>query len=67
MSSNGRVYARTALEGGHKIVYDPRDMGNEDEVDGAKVPKLTLEEVLLLGLKDKVVCAFWIWATGGRV
>jgi len=65
LSSNGGGHAGTALEGGHKIAYDPRDMGNEDEVDGVKVPKLTLlEEVLLLGLKDKAVCTLRVCATG---
>jgi Golgi phosphoprotein 3 len=38
------------MEGGSKIAYDPRDLGHEDSA----LPKLTLlEEVLLLGLKDK--------------
>ncbi|RPB29467.1 Golgi phospho protein 3 [Terfezia boudieri ATCC MYA-4762] len=39
-------------EDGHKIAYDPRDISESQERN--KQPKLTLmEEVLLLGLKDK--------------
>lgn len=46
-------YGGTALEGGNKIAYDPRDLV-EQEQDGGKMPLLTLlDEVLLLGLKDK--------------
>ena len=38
----------------HKVGYDPRDMDDQDEEK--LIPKLTLmEEVLLLGLKDKQV------------
>lgn len=38
----------------HKIAFDPRDM--EEGEERLKFPKLTLmEEVLLLGLKDKQV------------
>lgn len=46
----------SAVEGGRgKVAYDPRDLNDEDETKGA--PRLTLmEEVLLLGLKDKAVC-----------
>ena len=41
-------------ENGHKIAYDPRDISENEEK--AKQPKLTLmEEILLLGLKDKQV------------
>jgi len=41
-------------EDGHKIAYDPRDISESQERN--KQPKLTLmEEVLLLGLKDKQV------------
>lgn len=37
---------------GHKIAFDPRDIS--ESVERSKQPKLTLmEEVLLLGLKDK--------------
>lgn len=39
---------------GHKIAFDPRDIS--ESVERSKQPKLTLmEEVLLLGLKDKQV------------
>ena len=39
---------------GHKIAFDPRDISESEE--RIKQPKLTLmEEVLLLGLKDKQV------------
>ncbi|KAI5793771.1 vacuolar protein sorting-associated protein-like protein 74 [Peziza echinospora] len=39
-------------EDGHKIAFDPRDISESEERN--KQPKLTLmEEVLLLGLKDK--------------
>ena len=41
-------------ENGHLIVFDPRDMN--ENAERSKQPKLTLmEEVLLLGLKDKQV------------
>lgn len=44
----------TGGENGHKIAFDPRDMSENEE--RSKQPKLTLmEEVLLLGLKDKQV------------
>lgn len=43
-------------ENGHKIAFDPRDMS--ESAERSKQPKLTLmEEVLLLGLKDKQVRA----------
>lgn len=39
---------------GHKVAYDPRDIS--ENAERVKQPKLTLmEEVLLLGLKDKQV------------
>ena len=39
---------------GHKIAFDPRDISESEERN--KQPKLTLmEEVLLMGLKDKQV------------
>ena len=42
----------TGGENGHKIAFDPRDMADNEE--RSKQPKLTLmEEVLLMGLKDK--------------
>lgn len=44
----------SAVEGRSKVAYDPRDLNDDDETKG--VPRLTLmEEVLLLGLKDKAV------------
>lgn len=42
-------------ENGHKIAFDPRDIS--ESAERSKQPKLTLmEEILLLGLKDKQVC-----------
>ncbi|KAK9465845.1 Golgi phosphoprotein 3-domain-containing protein [Lipomyces arxii] len=48
-----------AGENGHRIAFDPRDMQEGDE--RAKQPRLTLmEEVLLMGLKDKQgYLSFW--------
>ena len=44
----------TGGENGHKIAFDPRDISESAERN--KQPKLTLmEEVLLMGLKDKQV------------
>ena len=44
----------TGGENGHKIAFDPRDIN--ESAERSKQPKLTLmEEVLLLGLKDKQV------------
>lgn len=44
----------TGGENGHKIAFDPRDISESEE--RSKAPKLTLmEEVLLMGLKDKQV------------
>lgn len=41
-------------ENGHKIAFDPKDMNESAERN--KQPKLTLmEEILLMGLKDKEV------------
>lgn len=59
-ASNGAVatHAGSAFEGGNKIAFDPRDLDQdkEDSRHGGKMPRLTLmEEVLLLGLKDKHV------------
>lgn len=50
----------SSVEGGRgKIAYDPRDLNDESETKGA--PRLTLmEEVLLLGLKDKAVRHGWL-------
>lgn len=46
-------------DNGHKIAYDPRDLS--ESAERSKQPKLTLmEEVLLLGLKDKQgYLSFW--------
>ncbi|OAA59848.1 Golgi phosphoprotein 3 [Niveomyces insectorum RCEF 264] len=46
-------------ENGHKIAFDPRDLS--ESAERSKQPKLTLmEEVLLLGLKDKQgYLSFW--------
>jgi len=52
-------HAGSAFEGGGKVAYDPRDLdldGGEEARVGGKMPRLTImEEVLLLGLKDKQV------------
>src|ERR1700736_5997141 len=51
-------HAGSAFEGGSKVAFDPRDLerDNEDQKQGGRIPRLTLmEEVLLLGLKDKQV------------
>ncbi|WFD35006.1 hypothetical protein MCUN1_001852 [Malassezia cuniculi] len=44
---------------GHRVAYDPRDLGERDESDAN--PRLTLmEEILLLGLKDRQgYLSFW--------
>lgn len=46
-------------ENGHKIAFDPRDIG--ESAERSKQPKLTLmEEIILLGLKDKQgYLSFW--------
>jgi Golgi phosphoprotein 3 len=52
-SGNGSVNAPSSSGG--KVAYDPRDF--QDDAESNKMPRLTLmEEVLLLGLKDKAVC-----------
>jgi hypothetical protein len=52
-------HAGSAFERGNKIAYDPRDLqegASEEARIGGKIPRLTImEEVLLLGLKDKQV------------
>lgn len=48
----------SAFEGGSKVAYDPRDLeaNDEEEKIGGIIPRLTImEEVLLLGLKDRQV------------
>jgi Golgi phosphoprotein 3 len=48
-------------ENGHKIAFDPRDMS--ESAERSKQPKLTMmEEVLLLGLKDKQVSGIYIFS-----
>lgn len=43
-------------ENGHKIAFDPRDIS--ESAERSKQPKLTLmEEIILMGLKDKQVCS----------
>lgn len=43
-------------ENGHKIAFDPRDLS--ESAARSKQPKLTLmEEILLMGLKDKQVAS----------
>jgi hypothetical protein len=46
-----------AFEGGDRVAFDARDMDLSDEArEGGKMPRLTImEEVLLLGLKDRAV------------
>lgn len=57
--SRGPETSYESGENGHKIAYDPRDIS--ESAERIKQPKLTLmEEVLLLGLKDKQVCHEWI-------
>ncbi|CDO76679.1 hypothetical protein BN946_scf184305.g11 [Trametes cinnabarina] len=57
------LHAGSAFEGGSKIAVDPRELEREDEDArlGGKPPRLTImEEVLLLGLKDKQgYLSFW--------
>ncbi|KAK2796501.1 hypothetical protein FQN49_009012, partial [Arthroderma sp. PD_2] len=54
VSPEGRGESSFTGENGHKIAFDPRDISENEERN--KQPKLTLmEEVLLLGLKDKQV------------
>ena len=51
---NGPETSYENSENGHKIAFDPRDIS--ESAERSKQPKLTLmEEVLLLGLKDKQV------------
>lgn len=49
-------------ENGHKIAFDPRDIS--ESAERSKQPKLTLmEEVILLGLKDKQVLFIFIFSS----
>ncbi|KAH9477289.1 Vacuolar protein sorting-associated protein 74 [Psilocybe cubensis] len=57
-------HAGSAFEGGSKIAFDPRDLqqdASEEARIGGKMPRLTImEEVLLLGIKDKQgYLSFW--------
>ncbi|KAJ7741846.1 hypothetical protein B0H16DRAFT_1890382 [Mycena metata] len=56
-TNDGPSHAGSAFEGGARIAYDPRDLllsSTESSEIGGAVPRLTLmEEVLLLGIKDK--------------
>lgn len=53
-SSAAQKPSSSAGTGGGKVAYDPRDF--QDDAESNKMPRLTLmEEVLLLGLKDKAV------------
>ncbi|KAK7428713.1 Vacuolar protein sorting-associated protein 74 [Neonectria magnoliae] len=56
---SGPETAYESTENGHKIAFDPRDIS--ESAERSKQPKLTLmEEVLLLGLKDKQgYLSFW--------
>ncbi|KAG8689146.1 hypothetical protein FRC08_011076 [Ceratobasidium sp. 394] len=58
-NGGGNYGGGTALEGGGKVAYDPRDL--ETEGEGKSMPRLTiLEDVLLLGIKDKQgYLSFW--------
>ncbi len=53
------THAGSAFEGGSRIAFDPRDLtqdASEEAKVGGKMPKLTImEEVLLIGIKDKQV------------
>ncbi|KAH8112511.1 GPP34-domain-containing protein [Phellopilus nigrolimitatus] len=63
-NGNGIGHAGSAFEGGSKIAFDPRDLERDDadaRATGGRMPRLTImEEVLLLGLKDKQgYLSFW--------
>ncbi|KAF8327651.1 Golgi phosphoprotein 3-domain-containing protein [Amanita rubescens] len=58
------THAGSAFEGGSRIAFDPRDLtqdASEEAKVGGKMPKLTImEEVLLIGIKDKQgYLSFW--------
>lgn len=57
--SRGPETSYESTENGHKIAFDPRDIS--ESAERLKQPKLTLmEEVLLMGLKDKQgYLSFW--------
>lgn len=53
-STAGGDGGQGAIEGRGKVAYDPRDF--QDGGEAQSMPRLTImEEVLLLGLKDKAV------------
>jgi hypothetical protein len=56
-SERQRQSGGTAFEGSGKVAFDARDMDLANEaLEGGKMPRLTImEEVLLLGLKDRAV------------
>lgn len=57
VGSGGPETSYESGENGHRIAFDPRDIS--ESAERSKQPKLTLmEEVLLLGLKDKQVWFF---------
>ncbi|KAJ7620700.1 Golgi phosphoprotein 3-domain-containing protein [Mycena polygramma] len=63
-TGNNGSHAGSAFAGGSRVAYDPRDLlleAGEDARVGGKLPRLTLmEEVLLLGIKDKQgYLSFW--------
>ena len=58
-SASKEISSNSSLEydgvTGHKVAYDPQDV--REGVERSKQPRLTImEEILLLGLKDKQVC-----------
>ncbi|KAF8636297.1 hypothetical protein AX17_003651 [Amanita inopinata Kibby_2008] len=62
--SGSTTHAGSAFEGGSKIAFDLRDLdqdASEEAKVGGKMPRLTImEEVLLLGIKDKQgYLSFW--------
>lgn len=62
MTGTGGASGSGAMEGRGKVAFDPRDFDNGNEERSA--PRLTImEEVLLLGLKDKAVSPplFFSW------
>jgi golgi phosphoprotein 3 len=57
-------HAGTALEGGHRVAYDPEEeslTNSLSQTKSGKLPRLNLtEEVILIGLKDKAgYLSFW--------
>ncbi|KAJ6479779.1 Golgi phosphoprotein 3-domain-containing protein, partial [Mycena sanguinolenta] len=62
-ASTINAHAGWAFGNGSRIAVDPRDLAlssSEDALVGGKLPKLTLMEVLLLGIKDKQgYLSFW--------